>query len=150
MMMTGWVNSGTNPLSVLTVAALEDIGYEVSYDMATDEDLLSSPCCNSRRNLRHAGRNLHADNNIFDHNRELRPLKKNSGNKMSAGLYEHCADEAAKKLKYLRANAPSPSSLPEGVAYAAGDMISVVAIDEDGGVKEATFTYVEVRDRIRD
>lgn len=33
-LMTGFINSGTNPLSVLSVAAQQDIGYTVNYDGA--------------------------------------------------------------------------------------------------------------------
>jgi hypothetical protein len=106
-----------------------------------------SPCCSSRRNLRGAGRNLHEDN-IFDENRELHPLKKRAQKKMSAGLYEHCADEAAKELKIARENAPPPSSLPEGEAYVGGDIISFLAIDEDGLIKEESFEWEQVRHRI--
>jgi hypothetical protein len=138
MMMTGWLNSGRdNPLSVLSVAALEDIGFTVSYDTATAANLLSSPCCfpRSRRNLRGV-------------DRELRPLRKSAKNKMSADLYELAADQAAKELQAARRNAPSPSSLPEGVSYIGGDFISIIAIDEDGLIKEETFEWSQVRHRI--
>ncbi len=33
-LMTGYLNAGSNPLSVLTVAAFGDIGYQVNYDAA--------------------------------------------------------------------------------------------------------------------
>ena len=33
-LMTGYINSGPNPLSVVTVAAQEDLGYTVNYDAA--------------------------------------------------------------------------------------------------------------------
>ncbi len=32
--MTGFLNAGDNPLSRMTIAALEDMGYEVNYDAA--------------------------------------------------------------------------------------------------------------------
>lgn len=33
-LMTGFLNPGTNPISRLTIAALEDLGYEVNYEAA--------------------------------------------------------------------------------------------------------------------
>ena len=73
--MTGWINLGKNLFLALTVAGLEDMGYEVSYDATTYEDLLSLPCCSSQQNLRDAGQNVDADNTIFDPDRELCSLK---------------------------------------------------------------------------
>ena len=40
-LMTGFVNSGPNPISRLTIGALEDLGYEVNYDAADDYTLPS-------------------------------------------------------------------------------------------------------------
>ncbi len=34
--MTGFLDGGINPLSRVTVAALQDMGYEVSYDAADE------------------------------------------------------------------------------------------------------------------
>ena len=33
-LMTGFLGTGRNPLSRMTVAALQDLGYEVNYDAA--------------------------------------------------------------------------------------------------------------------
>ncbi|NQZ12857.1 MAG: proprotein convertase P-domain-containing protein [Algicola sp.] len=38
-LMTGFLNGGINPLSRVTIAALQDMGYEVSYDAADDYTL---------------------------------------------------------------------------------------------------------------
>ena len=54
---------------------------------------------------------------------------------MSTGVYKQCANEAAKKLKNIRTNALPPLLFPEGVTYAGGHIIWVVAINEDGSVK---------------
>src|SRR5690606_3350133 len=32
--MTGWINAGFNPLSAITIAALRDMGYGVTLDVA--------------------------------------------------------------------------------------------------------------------
>lgn len=41
-LMTGFLNAGPNPLSRLTIASLEDLGYEVNYDAANEYVLPSS------------------------------------------------------------------------------------------------------------
>ncbi len=38
-LMTGWIDSGMNPLSRITIASLEDIGYEVNYAAADPYEL---------------------------------------------------------------------------------------------------------------
>lgn len=43
--MTGIGNSGSEPLSKLTIASLKDIGYEVNYDSADDYDGSDTTCC---------------------------------------------------------------------------------------------------------
>jgi hypothetical protein len=55
-LMTGFSNSGTNlnPLSRITVASLEDIGYTVNYtnvDTYTRDDISANCRCNRRRTL---------------------------------------------------------------------------------------------------
>ena len=42
-LMTGFLDGGINPLSRVTVAALEDMGYEVNYDAADDFQLPTQP-----------------------------------------------------------------------------------------------------------
>ena len=37
--MTGFLNAGTNPLSRLTIAALEDMGYQVDFNAADAFDI---------------------------------------------------------------------------------------------------------------
>lgn len=41
-LMTGFLNAGVNPLSRLTIASLEDLGYEVDYEAADDYQLPTS------------------------------------------------------------------------------------------------------------
>jgi hypothetical protein len=135
MLMTGWLDYDS-PLSVLTVAALEDIGFEVSYDTASSQTVVDSLCCtppNRRRNLRNAGRNLHADN-IFDHGKSGKGTKKK---KMSEENYKLAAVEAAKELQAARENVPF---VPSGLKYVGGDFVTVFALEEDGTISEATFS----------
>lgn len=40
-LMTGWINEGSNPLSVVTVASMGDLGYEVDLSAADSYTLLS-------------------------------------------------------------------------------------------------------------
>jgi Leishmanolysin len=50
-LMTGYLNSGLNPLSRISIASLEDLGYSVDYSSAesyTRNDVLSSCRCGQR------------------------------------------------------------------------------------------------------
>lgn len=55
-LMTGYLNGGqVNPISVLTAATLDDLGYSVDYSSSTIDnsyDGSNTSCCNGRRNLR--------------------------------------------------------------------------------------------------
>ena len=53
-LMTGFAGAGTNPLSRITIASLEDIGYDVDYsnaDSFTEDDLNPNCVCRRRRTL---------------------------------------------------------------------------------------------------
>ena len=43
--MTGYVNENPNPVSLLTIANLEDIGYKVNYNAADQYDGSDTTCC---------------------------------------------------------------------------------------------------------
>ena len=47
-LMTGWINSGANPMSRVTIASLRDLGYAVSL-AAADAYVLPSPSAVSPR-----------------------------------------------------------------------------------------------------
>jgi hypothetical protein len=141
-LMTGYLGTGrANPMSVLTVAALEDIGFQVSYDTATAEDLLSSPCC-----VPYNTRNLRGETT----SRELHPKKKKTSSPMSEELYDLAELQAAKELQEARENAPD--SLPEGLVYVGGDAVTILAIEEDEEgneeIKDVTFKWNEVQHRL--
>lgn len=55
-LMTGYLNGGeANPLSKLTAATLDDLGYSVDYSSSTIDNSYNggnTSCCNGRRNLR--------------------------------------------------------------------------------------------------
>lgn len=148
-MMTGYLNGAVyTPMSVLTVAALEDMGYQVSYDYATAEDLETSPCCSGGRRernlLRGGGGGGGKANNDQSTPRELHPVKPRK-TPMSEAMYERAANEAAKTLAAAQDNAPE--YLPEGFEYVGGDYVSILAI-EDGEIKEETFEWEQVRHRL--
>ena len=48
-LMTGWISSPDDPLSIVTLASLEDIGYEVKYDSIADEYTLPTAAPTSPR-----------------------------------------------------------------------------------------------------
>jgi hypothetical protein len=118
--MTGYINSGLNPLSRISIASLEDLGYTVDYSSAesyTRNDVLSSCKC---------GRRLLMDNH---------PTKRRS---LSTEAYA-MAVEYGRSI--LRTRKPPASSLTFGDAFKAlsddvvyvGDKAVMVYI-EDGGV----------------
>lgn len=137
-LMTGWIAGKDNPLSVLTVAALEDLGYDVSYDAATDEVVKSSACCVPVKN---SNRNLRGQENA----RELRPEKAPRSTPMSESLHYLAEGKAAQHLQAAREKAPA--SLPEGLVFVGGDFVNILAI-EDGEIKEETFKWINVRHRL--
>ena len=138
-LMTGWLQGGTaNPMSVLTVAALEDIGYTVSYATATSTNLETSTCCRpSRRNLRQKqGRNIFTSSTTGT---DTTPMSEQS--------LAVAAEEAANHL--LAARDFYPDDLADGMEYVGGDSVTILMLEDDI-IKEVTFEWADVSHLVQD
>jgi len=120
-LMTGWINSGTsNPLSNLTIAALQDQGYSsVDYGQADPYD----PGC-SRRGLRGG------DNGA---RRRRRAADPNSLARAKA------VDYGKQKLNKRKL----PDGVPReqnGLTYIGDQYLEVLYIDDDGSIQDVVVT----------
>lgn len=135
-LMTGYLESGenaSNPLSRITVAALEDIGYGISYDTADNNFQVNQECCNppNTRSLLRM--------------KPSRSAKENQG-ELSTSLYEIAAQQAAKELKKNRDNAPP--HIPTGLKFVGGDFITIMVRDENGHIRDKFFQWHQVSNRL--
>lgn len=130
-LMTGYL-SNDNPLSRITVATLDDLGYSVDYGAAAPFSArdVSSRCCNPRRTLR--GEDIERDL-FLDRLPEL-----------GLDLIRKAANEAFNVLSTLRKN--GPSFVPEGVEYVGGDRITLFVFDEEDNIRDLGFRWDDVKD----
>jgi hypothetical protein len=132
-LMTGYVERGQSmPLSRLTIASLQDMGYGVNLNAADEfsKDRLGNCgnyCPEARRQLR-VGRKV----NIM--------AKKNG--QVSEEGHATILEAAAKEMQ--KAHAVRPHDLPDGMTYVADQFITVY-IEEGGKVKEETVTWEDTR-----
>ena len=137
-LMTGYLDLGFNPISRLTIAAFEDLGYTVNMDAADAYTVDNLGACDL---YCPAGRRRELVNDPPRRELVVRPSAKIS----EVGL-KIIMEEAAKTLKELRSS--MPSNLPDGLVYVGGDQITVYIIDIDGAIKHQTVTFEEVQGRI--
>jgi hypothetical protein len=131
-----------NPITKITVGALEDIGYTVDYTMA--EDLTSNSvnktvCCATRRRLR--GNSIHQVGNYPDKGRRnlqqdgILNLGEGDSTKIppgiSADLYSKARAVAMQQLRRNRENAPEIRD--DGGSVYVGDLFLHVYILSDEG-----------------
>jgi hypothetical protein len=134
-LMTGYVEKGTQrmPLSRLTIASLQDMGYGVNFN-AADEFSINSLgnckkyCPEARRQLR-VGRQM----NIM------------AGKRGQVSEEGHAIILEAAAREMQKAHDMKPGDLPEGVKYVADRFITVYIEDNDGEVKEQTVTWEDTR-----
>jgi hypothetical protein len=122
-LMTGYVNFGVvNPLSALTAASLQDIGYSV--DM-TAADFVDAPnewlCCQGRR-LGHTRSLIAGENGFINGNRPVVP----------PGLEAKARAYGLETLAEAKAN--KPASTPDGVNYVADQAVTIYVSDDDGNI----------------
>jgi len=132
--MTGFLNRGPNPLSRLTIATLQDIGYTVDYSTADEygvDDLNLSVCplCNGgRRQVRSVGsRQLGVDEGLAKR-REL------SDNVRIMAIEYGLACLAKNKL---------PEAVENGLVEYIGDQVMAVLV-EDPEEKGAIYSIIVV------
>ena len=119
-LMTGYLNNGSNPMSKLTVAALDDMGYSVDYSQASNYEPPSA-CCRNGGSRALFRKKLRGNSNIFK-----KHLSKNGHSKaVQAGL-DH--------LREIKATAPSVRE--QGDLIYVGDLFTSVLVEEDGDIWE--------------
>jgi len=147
-LMTGFLDMGIgaeNPLSTISIGALEDLGYIVSYDNAEPysiSDINTDYCCfpvmsgNDRQQLRNR--------------RSLKPIVERSKSARAPGKKPVSAEtariaglQAAKELKFARDN--PPPQIPEGLTYIGGDSIKILVFDEYNEIQDITFGWSDVQ-----
>eukprot|EP00934_Nitzschia_sp_Nitz4_P005407 Nitzschia sp. Nitz4//scaffold314_size20990//12434//17650//NITZ4_008632-RA/size20990-augustus-gene-0.25-mRNA-1//-1//CDS//3329547473//5397//frame0 len=131
-LMTGFLMPNvTSTISRITIASLEDLGYQVSYEQAGEfsiADLDLSVCCNpSHRSLR--GK------------KARRPKKP-----LSRRLYEIAADAAAVELERMQFE-KSTTMTEEGFEYVGGSEIRMLMVEE-GEFHGASFSWEDVQHRV--
>jgi hypothetical protein len=134
-LMTGYVQGGQTsmPLSRLTIASLQDMGYGVNLNAADEFGKArlgncGSYCPEAHRQLR-VGRQAH-------------PLAEKKG-KVSEEGHAMILEAAAKEMQ--KAHAMRPHKLPDSKMYMADQSITVYIEDTDGEVKGETVSWEDTR-----
>jgi hypothetical protein len=121
-LMTGNFNYGANPLSALTAASLQDIGYSVN---TTAADYVDAPkewsCCEGRR-LGHTRALIAGENGSSNEKRPVIP----------PGLEAKARAYGLDTLAEAKAN--KPASTPAGVNYVADQAVTIYVVDDDGNI----------------
>lgn len=139
--MTGFLNQGVNPLSRITIASLEDLGYSVSYSAADPFSLANintNVCCfpDRRRELRGKQTNAKFDNG----------LQRQSDTGVSERIAQIAARFAARKMRRLLDDLPP--TIPEGLTYVGGEFLTVLIYDDDENIRDLSFRWEDVKDLI--
>jgi hypothetical protein len=134
-LMTGFADAGSNPLSRITVASLEDIGYDVDYSSAdsyTESDLNPNCVCRRRRTLVDM---MHGET----HQLGLR-IPGAQRRKLSGALFDLAVTYGKEKLAQRKQSPTSFESVFESIVgttskaavqFATNDVVAVFVI-EDG------------------
>jgi hypothetical protein len=151
-LMTGYVEKTKSmPLSRLTIASLQDMGYGVNLDAADEfsKDRLGncgSYCPEARRQLR-VGRQARplAERKGRDRLKNKAKGRDRLKNKAKVSKEGHATilEAAAKEMQ--KAHAMKPRHLPDGMRYVADQFITFYILDNDGEVKEETVTWEDTR-----
>ena len=128
MLMTGYLNGGvSNPLSKLSIAALDDMGYDVDYS-AADPYTPPSSCCSSGGRVRALGE--------FPGIGMGRPEDgpPGLGGKLPPGLSAEGRARAYEygRLKLQEQKETGPKNRIDGDLTFVGDLITSVLFEEDG------------------
>lgn len=128
-LMTGFLNgAGPHPLSRITIATLEDLGYTVDYSMAESygtNDVNSACTCNGQRSLQLSAHQLGTSH---------QSTRRRS---LSAEAHQMAMDYGQEIL--LQRPEGGDTTLPDGVVYV-GDQMVVVFVEEKGAFFDVTVT----------
>ena len=130
-----------NPITKISVGALEDIGYIVDYTKAedlTNNSVNKTACCNTRTGLRGFGENGHRNllKKAISNLGEDDSTEKPSG--ISAALYSDAKEVAMKQLRKNRENAPKIRD-DAGTLYVGDLFMHVYVLSNEGGFGSLGF-----------
>lgn len=136
-LMTGILQEyAESPLSRITIAGLEDLGYTVNYDNAdeyTIDDVVSSCCIpEPERRLRAQSQSKPAPS-YPDWTEEMLSMAR---------------AEALRVLSSLREAQDAAANSPDNVVSLSGDLITVLVYDDEGNVRQKTFRWDQVSDQL--
>lgn len=131
-LMTGFLDGGGDPLSTITVASLQDLGYSVDFSAASPFSSrdVNSNCCNNRRNLRQD------DQTEYWEPRKLPELPEEAI--MRAAEVAHGVMEQNRGLK--------PDKMPDGVEYVGGSLMTMFIFDSEDNIRDLTFKWEDIKD----
>lgn len=125
-LMTGYLSSGLNPLSRITIGSLQDLGYQVDYSTADSfvRADLSPSCTCSRRSLNDMEHGATHQLGLDNPNTVRRVLSTN------AHLIALKYGQSILKKKNMSSNVPRDDN---GVTYV-GDKVTSVFVHDGGGI----------------
>mmetsp|Transcript_22159 Transcript_22159/g.48184 ORF Transcript_22159/g.48184 Transcript_22159/m.48184 type:complete len:125 (+) Transcript_22159:1-375(+) len=118
--MTGYLSQPSNPISILTIASLEDIGYTVDYSGAGAYDGSDTTCCNNDGAYAISG---------FEGDAGLPPPTLSDDGRADAVAY------GQELLLEYKTSSLVVEDIPDGLMYM-GDSSVVVLYEEDGQIFE--------------
>jgi len=139
--MTRRIGPGFSPLSRITIASLQDLGYDVSYDSADPfgPDDLGNCTCPDRRLMASGTRQLGLDNPEI----ERSPLAEASRAKAVAFGKDILARNAAAFGKNVFATAAASAEDTDGVIFVGDKVVSVLVEGDEPGI---VFSVIVVSD----
>lgn len=132
--MTPQLNTASDPLSRISIASLEDLGYQVDYSTADPfgRSNLNPSCLCNRREQRSVLDSPHGETRQLGLGSPATKLRRVLSEEMRAYAVEY-GRSILQKRKTEEASRVK-SSLPKGLVYAGDKVISVLVKDVDGGI----------------
>ena len=138
--MTGFIKSGLNPLSKITIATLDDLGYTVDYSTAESysrNDVNSTCTCNGQRLLSDATKINTAHQLGTSHKSTRRRSLSEDGYQRAVNYGQAILlQRQIERKSSLRADF---AGTPDEFLYV-GDKVLVVFVEEEGALFDVTVT----------
>ena len=138
--MTGFIKGGLNPLSKITIATLDDLGYTVDYSTAESygtNDVNSACTCGGQRLLSESSKLNTVHQLGTSHRATRRRALSEKGNEEAVRYGQSILlQRRLQKKNSFRVNS---TEVPNDMLYI-GDKVLVVFIEEDGAFFDVTVT----------
>ena len=140
-LMTGFLNGGLNPLSRITIATLDDLGYTVDYSTAESygrNDISSTCTCGGQRRLFESTK-LNTAHQLGTSHKSTRRRSLSAGGYQGALNYGQSIllqRQITRKFSSFRADF---TEIPDDFVYV-GDKVVVVFVEENGAFFDVTVT----------